>query len=88
MEAIWRKVSVRDVAFLKTAVRFQHWPKQVSDEANRLAPPGERWAPESKERAEERARDLIALGALQWRGSEVETTELGRNLIAYGERQR
>lgn len=80
-----RRVSVRDIAFLSTAVNYVLYPKDVSDRACSLAPPGEAWDPEHKSQAEGRARRLIDLGLLQWRHDEVETTALGRALVALDE---
>jgi hypothetical protein len=77
-----RRVSVRDMAFLSTAVNYQLYPKDVSDRAGSLAPPGETWEPENQSRAQDRARRLIDLGLLQWRHDEVETTALGRAVVA------
>jgi hypothetical protein len=77
-----RRVSVRDMAVLSTAINYTLYPKDVSDRARDLAPPGETWAPETEFEAQERARRLIDLGLLQWRASEIETTDLGHALVS------
>ena len=85
LQGLRSRLSDRDIAFLKVASSRISWPKTISAETCRLVPPGETWNMESDSDAENRAKKLILLELLQWRGSEVETTNEGKALVNYDE---
>ena len=48
-----------------------------------LASPDEPWVQEAEDKVAARTQKLLALGLLERRGSEVETSSLGRALVAF-----
>lgn len=72
----------RDIAFLLAGTRAITFPETLSQHSTALAPFGEQWSPESKEAASDRARKLIALGLMEPRGAEVETSARGAAIVA------
>jgi hypothetical protein len=73
----------RDIAVLRIGAQAISFPETLSRNALALAPVGEEWGEESKEKANARAQKLIALGLMEQRGSEVETSTLGRAVLAF-----
>lgn len=88
VEHLRRQTSDRDIAFLRIGTQAITFPTTVSRNAQALAPLGERWDEESEEEANARAHKLISIGLMEPRGSEVETSGLGRALIEYDDRLR
>ncbi|WP_233888044.1 hypothetical protein [Paraburkholderia flagellata] len=77
------RTSDRDIAFLRMGASAITFPETLSRNSVTLAPVGEKWEAESNEKAAERAEKLISLRLMERRGSEVETSNLGRALIAF-----
>jgi len=77
------KTSDRDIAVLRIGTQAISFPETLSRNALTLVPPGEKWEEESKEDANARAQKLISLGLMDRRGSEAETSTLGRALLAF-----
>lgn len=77
------QTTVRDIAFLFAGTQAITFPETLSQHSTALAPPGETWAAETKEKAEARARRLVAMGLMEPRGSEVETSTLGHSVVAF-----
>ena len=78
-----RQLSARDVAFLRVGIGTGGtYAPRLSEATIRLAPSGEMWEPESNSDANARARKLVALGLMEYRGSdEAETTDFGIELV-------
>jgi len=77
------QVSVRDIAFLRVGTQLISFPDTIDRNSVALAPVGEKWAEESKDKANSRAQKLLSLDLMERRGSEVETSALGRALVAF-----
>jgi len=78
-----QQTSARDIAVLRIASQAISFPETHSRNALPLAPVGEKWQEESTEKANARAHKLISLGLMERRGSETETSKLGRALVAF-----
>jgi len=80
------KITDRDIEFLRVGAKAITFPQTLSEQSIALAPRGEKWQIETKEKADARAQRLMALGLMEPRGSsEVETSALGRSLLAFDE---
>jgi hypothetical protein len=77
------RVSVRDIAFLRIGTQLISFPETIDRNSVVLAPIGEKWTEESKDMAHARAQKLLSLGLMEPRGPEVETSALGRALVAF-----
>ena len=74
----------RDIAVLRMGAQAITFPETLSRNSVTLAPVGEKWEEESKERVSARTEKLISLRLMERRGSsEVETSTLGRALLAF-----
>ena len=82
------QTSARDIAFLRAGAQSISFPSTLSRNAIALAPRGEHWDEESGSEADTRAQRLLLLGLLEPRGSEVETSALGRALLAFDDLRR
>lgn len=78
-----RQVSVRDIAFLRIGTQVISFPQTIDRNSLVLAPPDEPWVQEAEDKVAARTQKLLALGLLERRGSEVETSSLGRALVAF-----
>ncbi len=79
-----QQTSERDLAVLHIGEHITSFPETLSQQSLALAPAGETWQEESKETAKIRTDRLIIHGLMERRGErEVETSDLGRALLAF-----
>ncbi len=84
LNLLHKRTTDRDIAVLRMGAQAVTFPETLSRNSVTLAPVGEKWEAESKEKAGARAEKLISLRLMERRGSsEVETSALGRALIAF-----